>query len=103
MSFPYSSDTKAYEDALPPKTEQHHQLTTYSNACWGSQIGNAICKGIQLPLIKLRSMSGAIIFRSGGPIVCKTNQQERTSLSLCDAEICRVSSRSCPSVLRDDP
>ena len=32
-------------------------------------------------------MSGAIIFRSGGPITWKTEQQDRTSLSSCDAEI----------------
>ena len=32
-------------------------------------------------------MSGAIIFRSGGPITWKTDRQERTSLSLCEAEI----------------
>ena len=33
-------------------------------------------------------MSGAIIFRSGGPITWKTKRQERTSLSSCNAEIC---------------
>ena len=87
MTFPHSSDTEAYTDALPPRTDQHHRLTTYSDACWGSQIGNAIREGIQLPLFKFRSMSGAIIFRSGGPITWKTDRQERTSLSSCDAEI----------------
>jgi hypothetical protein len=87
MTFSHSSDTEAYDDALPPKTDQHHRLTTYSDACWGSQIGNAICEGIQLPLFKFCSMSGAIIFRSGGPITWKTERQERTSLSSCDAEI----------------
>ena len=87
MSFPDSSDTEAYTDALPPRPDSHHRLTTYSDACWGSQIGNAIRDGIQLPLFKFRSMSGAIIFRSGGPITWKTERQERTSLSSCDAEI----------------
>ena len=87
MSFPHSSDTEACDDALPPKTAQHHRLTTYSDACWGSQIGNAVREGIQLPLFKFRSMSGAIIFRSGGPIIWKTDRQDRTSLSSCDAEI----------------
>jgi hypothetical protein len=87
MSFPHSSDTEAYTDALPPSPDSHHRLTTYSDACWGSQIGNAIREGIQLPLFKFRSMSGAIIFRSGGPITWKTERQERTSLSSCDAEI----------------
>jgi len=32
-------------------------------------------------------MSGAIIFRSGGPLTWKTERQERTSLSSCEAEI----------------
>ena len=87
MSYPHSSDTEAYSDALPPRPDSHHRLTTYSDACWGSQIGNAIREGIQLPLFKFRSMSGAIIFRSGGPITWKTDRQERTSLSSCEAEI----------------
>jgi hypothetical protein len=78
---------EAYTDALPPQPEHHHRLTTYSDACWGSQIGNAIRDGIQLPLFKFRSMSGAIIFRSGGPITWKAERQERTSLSTCEAEI----------------
>jgi hypothetical protein len=71
MSFPHSSNTEAYNDALPPCPDSHHCLTTYSDACWGSQLGNAIRKGIQLPLFKFRSMSGAIIFRSGVPIIWK--------------------------------
>jgi hypothetical protein len=52
MLFPYHYDTEAYEDAVPPKPGNHHRLTTYSNACWGLQIGNAIQAGIQLPLFK---------------------------------------------------
>ena len=87
MSFPPSSDTEAYTDAIPPTPAQHHRLSTYSDACWGSQLGNAIRKGIQLPLFKFRSMSGAIVIRSGGPIAWKADCQERTALSSCDAEI----------------
>ncbi len=68
MLYQHASDTKAYMDALPPKLDQHHHLTTYSNACWGSQLGNAIWEGIQLPLFKFRSMSRAIFMRSGGSI-----------------------------------
>jgi hypothetical protein len=41
MSFPPSSDTKAYCDALPPSPSQHHRLSTYSVACWGSQFAKA--------------------------------------------------------------
>jgi hypothetical protein len=87
MLFPSPLDTEAYTDAIPPSKDQHHHLTTYSNACWGSQIGNAIQEGIQLPLFKFRSMSGAIVMQSGGPIAWKANRQDHTSLSSCKAEI----------------
>jgi hypothetical protein len=84
MSYPHTSDTEAYMDTLHPKTDQHHRLTTYSNACWGSQLGNAVQEGIQLPLFKFRSMIGAIVMHSGGPVSWKADQQDRnrTSLSL---------------------
>jgi hypothetical protein len=42
MSFPHPSDTEAYNDAVPPKLGNHHHLTTYSDAYWGSKISNAI-------------------------------------------------------------
>jgi hypothetical protein len=42
MSFPASLDTEAYTDAIPPSNNQHHCLTTYSDVCWGSQLGNAV-------------------------------------------------------------
>jgi hypothetical protein len=87
MSFPPPSDTEAYTDAISPTPSQHHRLSTYSDACWGSQLGNAVREGIQLPLFKFRSMSGAVVMRSGGPIAWKADRQERTSLSSCEAEI----------------
>jgi hypothetical protein len=68
MLYLHASDTEAYVDALPPKPHQHHHLTTYSNICWGSQLSNAIQEGIQLPLFKFRTMSGAIVMHSEGPI-----------------------------------
>jgi hypothetical protein len=52
MLYPHASDTEAYSNAIAPKHQQHHHLTTYSDACWGSQLGNAIREGIQLPLFK---------------------------------------------------
>jgi hypothetical protein len=73
MAFPHPSDTEAYDNALPPKLGDHHHLTTYSDACWGSQIGNAIPEGIQLPLFKFHSMSGAILFSSGGLLTWKAD------------------------------
>lgn len=38
-------------------------------------------------MFKLRSMSGYIIFRCGGPIIWKAVRQECTSLSSCEAEV----------------
>ena len=87
LHFPDSSDSEVYEDAMPPKQNRLHHLTTYSDANWGSQIGNAVRDGTMLPLFKFRSMSGAIVFRAGGPIAWKSVRQERTSLSSCEAEI----------------
>ena len=81
MLFPPPLDTEAYTDAIPPSKDQHHRLTTYSNACWGSQLGNAIQEGIQLPLFIFRSMSGAIVMQSGGLIAWIANRQDHTSLS----------------------
>jgi hypothetical protein len=95
MTFPHSSDMEAYNNALASRPKHRHRLTTYSNACWGSQIGNAIREGLQLPLFKFCSMSGAIIFRSGGPITWKTKQQDCTLLSSCDAEICATNMGAC--------
>jgi hypothetical protein len=87
MSFPPSSDTEAYTDAILPTPAQQHCLSTYSDACWGSQLGNAIRESIQLPLFKFWSMSGAIVIQSGGPIAWKVDCQECTALSSCDLEI----------------
>jgi len=87
LHFPASSDTEAYDDAVAPTPSNSHKLTTYSDACWGSQIGNAVKDGVYLPLFKFRSMSGVIIFRSGGPIAWKSVRQDKTSLSSCEAEI----------------
>jgi hypothetical protein len=87
MSFPPPSDTEAYTNAIPPFKDQYHRLTTYSDWCWGSQLGNAVREGIQLPLFKFCSMSSAIVMCSGGPIAWKANQQDCTSLSSCEANI----------------
>jgi hypothetical protein len=71
----------------PPTPAQRSRTTAYSDACWGSQIGNSVQPGRQLPLFKFRSMSGAMIFRMGGPLSWKAVRQEKTSLSSCEAEI----------------
>ncbi len=87
VHFPDSSDVEAYTDAKPPSPSHQFPLTTYSNACWGSQIGSAVRDGTLLPLFKIQSMSGGIIFRQGGPVGWTAVRQERTSLSSCEAEI----------------
>ncbi len=81
-------DVEAYTDAKPPSPSHQSPLTSYCNACWGSQIGLAVRDGTLLPLFKCRSMSGGIVFRQGGPIAWTAVRQECTSLSSCEAEIC---------------
>jgi len=85
--FPHHHDREAYDDATPPSPGECHQLTAYSDACWGSQIGNSVPEGTPLELFKFRSLSGYLICRSGGPIAWKSIRQQRTSQSSCEAEI----------------
>jgi hypothetical protein len=87
LHHPHKSDLEAFDDAVPPSHGEAHRMTTYTDANWGSQIGNAIREGTPLPLFKFRSMSGAIVFRMSGPLAWKTERQEKTSLSSCEAEI----------------
>ncbi|KAL7549915.1 hypothetical protein ACHAWF_013170 [Thalassiosira exigua] len=87
VHYPPSSDVEAYDDAIPPVLGSSHKCATYSYTYWGSQIGNAVREGIMLPLFKFRSMSGGIVFRSGGPIVWLSEHQDRTSHSSCEVEI----------------
>ena len=68
VHFSDSSDVEAYTDAKLPTSPHSSPLTSYSDACWGSQIGLAVRDGTLLPLFKCRSMSGGIIFCQGGPI-----------------------------------
>ncbi len=42
-------------------------------------------------------MSGAILFRSGGPLTWKADRQDCTALSLCEAEI-RMNMGSCLTI-----
>jgi hypothetical protein len=94
IHHPASTDVEAYRDATPPKSHDSSALTSYSDACWGSQIGNAIAEGTLLPLFKFCSMSGGIVFKNGGPLVWLSERQERTSLSSCEAEIRATSATS---------
>ncbi len=62
IQFPPSTDVEAFTDASPPTLTNSSTLSSYSDACWGLQIGNAVTDDTLLPLFKFRSMSGGIIF-----------------------------------------
>ena len=85
--FPQHHDKEAYIDAIPPSPSECDRLTAFSDACWGGQIGNSVPDGTPLELFKLRSLSGHIICRAGGPISWKCLRQEHTALSSAEAEI----------------
>jgi hypothetical protein len=94
IHYPPSTDVEAYQDATPPKSHDFSTLSSYSNACWGSQIGNAVAEGTLLPLFKFCSMSGGIAFRNGSPLGWLRERQDCTSLSSCEAKICATSATS---------
>jgi hypothetical protein len=94
IHYPPSTDVEAYQDATPPQSHNSSTLTSYSNACWGSQIGSPIVDGTLLPLFKFRSMSGGIVFKNGGPLGWLSERQEHTFLSSCKAEIRATSATS---------
>ena len=85
--FPHHHDKEAYTDATPPSPSECHQLTAYTDACWGSQVGNSVPVGTPLDLFKFRSLSGFLICLSGGPVAWKSIRQEQTAQSSCEAEI----------------
>ncbi len=91
VHFPSSSDTEAYDNAVPPKLGSSNTLSAYSDACWGSQSGSLMADGTLLPLFKFRSMNGGIVLKNGVPIGWLGERQDRTSLSSCKAKICATS------------
>jgi hypothetical protein len=58
IHFPPSTNVEAYTDALPPTLTNSSTLLSYSDVCWGLQIGNVVADGTLLPLFKFRSMTG---------------------------------------------
>jgi hypothetical protein len=94
IDYPLLTIVEAYRDVTPPTVTNLSTLSSYSNACWGSQIGSAVTDGMLLPLFKFQSMSGGIVFKNGGPLGWHSKHLERTSLSSCDAEICATSATS---------
>jgi len=87
VHFPFPHDKEAYSDAVTPAKEDMHELSTFTDACWGSQIGNSIPDGEEVDMWKFRSMSGFLVMRCGGPIAWKSVRQDRCSRSSCEAEI----------------
>ena len=98
LQQPDPSDVEAYDDATPPASSRCEHLSTYSDACWGSQLGNSVKAGTLLPLWKFRSMSSTIVFCLGRPITRKTIRQEQTSLSSYEADMHATSKGSKLSV-----
>ncbi len=81
LLFQDSANVEAYFDAKPPSLEYCASLSTFSDTCWGLQIGLAVCNGTLLRLFKFCSMSGGIIFHQGGPIAWMSVRQDKTFLS----------------------
>ena len=70
---------------LPHLCNSLHLVTPAGG--WGGQIGNSVPDGTPIELFKFRSLSGYIIYRSGGPIAWKSIRQKQTALSSCEAEV----------------
>jgi hypothetical protein len=87
VHFPSKLDMEANTNTIPPSRTKCALLTLYSDACWGSQIGSAVCDGTLLPLFKFRSMSGGIVFWQGGPLSWTAICQDKTALSSGEAKI----------------
>ena len=85
--FPHHHDKEAYSDATPPSPSECQNLTAFSDACWGGQIGNSVPDGTPIEMFKLRSLSGYFICYCGGPISWKSIRQSQTAQSSCEAEI----------------
>jgi hypothetical protein len=87
VHFPPSTNTEAYNDAIPPTLASSNTLLAYSDACWGSQLGSSAANGTLLPLFKFCSMNGGIVFKNGGAVGWLGDRQDCTSLSSCKAKI----------------
>ena len=87
VHFPSSTDVEACSDTIPPTPATSSTLSSYSDACWESQIESAVADGTLLPLFKFRSMSGGIVFQCGGPLGWLYEHPDCTSLSSCKFKI----------------
>ena len=83
--FPHRHDRESYTEATASSPSEWHQLTAYCDSNWGGQFGIAVEDGTPLELFKFRSLSGFLIYRSGGPISWKSIRQNQAALSSCEA------------------
>ena len=58
-----TTDVETYIDATPPTANNLSTLSSYSDACWGLQIGSTVANGTLFPLFKFRSMSSVNFFQ----------------------------------------
>ena len=77
--FPHHHDKEAYSDATPPSPGDCHQLTAFSDACWGEQIGNAVPDGTPIELFKLRSICPVLLSAGQGGYFLKIHQTTTNS------------------------
>ena len=76
---------ETFTEAKSSTPSEYHQVMAYCNENWGGQFGSPVKDGTPLEFFKLRSLSGFIICRSGGPIKWKPIRQNQTELSSCEA------------------
>ena len=97
LHYPPSHDREAYTDATPRSPSA--KIQGFCGANWSSQIGGAVADGQEeVELFNYCSVSGYLIMRCGGPIAWKAVRQERTSCSMCEAEI-RVTDEAVKEIL----
>ena len=87
LHFPFGHDKEAYSDAHAPLPHHAHLCTSYTDACWGSQIGSSVPDGTEIPLWKYRSMSGYVVMRMGGPVAWDAFRQDQCARSSTHAEV----------------
>lgn len=68
VHYPFPHDAEAYHDASTVPHDKPHLLSVYTDANFGSQLGNSVPDGTEVEMFKFRSISGYLIMRCGGPI-----------------------------------
>lgn len=90
VHYPFPHDAEAYHDASTVPHDKPHLLSVYTDANFGSQLGNSVPDGTEVEMFKFRSISGYLIMRCGGPIAWRAARQDRCSRSTCEAEVTAI-------------